>query len=604
MTKIQDYAIIGNCRSAALVSKEGSMDWLCWPRFDSDPVFSALLDETRGRWSIRPMESFESSRRYVGQTNTLETTFDSDCGTVILTDLMPVASEGEKRSRLFADHEVLRKIECIRGEMDLELFFMPGSFRKRPKLRFKSKGLGIRASHSQGILILRGSTDLPVEEHFVRTRITIRRGEIFYFSLIYSEDAPAVLSPINGFCEENIQVANRWWEDFAQRISFEGLYKDMVIRSALVLKLMSFSPSGAIVASVTTSLPEKLGGDLNWDYRYCWLRDASLTTHALVNLKMHDEAKAFVNWLLHTTHLTLPKLNVLYDVYGRKPQREKEIPELKGFAQSSPVRFGNLAVEQQQLDIYGEVIHGAAVVLKNESSLDQETQKMLKGLGHYICRHWTDDDSGMWEVRGRKEHHTHSLLLCWAGLKGLLDLHRWGLVEKLNLEEVADVQNRIANAIEQLAWNEACQSYISTLRGQDIDANLLLLPWYGFVPFDSPKMRLTYERIRQELSCAELLYRNRELKEGAFLLCSLWAVEYLARGGGTPAEARHMFEDVLSYSNDLGLFSEEVDPSTGDLLGNFPLTFTHMGIVNAALAIHEREEQDYFVQTMFSRMHS
>jgi len=312
-----------------------------------------------------------------------------------------------------------------------------------------------------------------------------------------------------------------------------------------------------------------------------------------MSINLPDEARAFVNWLLHATNLTRPKLKVLYDVYGRNPQKEKSLPQFSGYSNSQPVRVGNQASQQDQMDIYGEVICAAVTVFSDAQQIDLDTQRMLKEFGDYICDHWDQEDAGMWEVRGKKEYYTHSLLLCWAGLNGLMELNSKGLLKKIQLDKIKTAHQRIAQSLGDLAWNEDMQTYTATLRGETVDANTLLLPRYQFIPAGSGRMQKTYQRIKEHLSSSSaLLYRNHNQDEGAFILCSLWAVEYLALGGGRLEEAQELFEHVLSYANDVGLLSEELDPSTGDQLGNFPLAFSHAGVINAAVAIKKRKKQE------------
>ena len=265
----------------------------------------------------------------------------------------------------------------------------------------------------------------------IKANWTIQKGNILYFSLSFNEELPCII-PSTHSCHLSFETTQQWWKNFSAQIQYEGPYRHLLVRSAIVLKLMVYSPSGAIVASPTTSLPEKLGGNANWDYRFCWLRDASIATCALMNLNLKNEAKTFVNWLLHSTVLSRPKLKVLYDVYGGNPPQEKNRDDFTGYFDSKPVRFGNAAVDQEQMDLYGEVIHGAYYVLKDEEKIDHRTQKMLKELGEYICDHWQEEDAGMWEVRGRREHFTHSLLLCWTGLHDLLKFHKLGLIKELD----------------------------------------------------------------------------------------------------------------------------------------------------------------------------
>lgn len=588
MNKIQDYSFIGDCRSAALVSRNGSMHWLCWPRFDSEPIFAHLLDQTKGYWSITSVLPCEIHRTCT-DAGVVQTIFSNPKGKVVLTDVMSVISPQEAKNHLYPEHEIVRKVECLEGQMELQSEFLIEE--ECHKCLHKNSNTWSVWNLRHGNLILYAPIELNLNQRSLKGCWTIKQGEIFYFSLSFSEESPCVI-PACSSARLSFQATQQFWENLTARISYTGPYRDVVTRSAIVLKLMVYSPSGAIIAAPTTSLPERLGGDLNWDYRYCWLRDASLATHAFMNLNLKNEAKSFVNWLLHSTHLSRPRFKVLYDVYGRTPRPEEIRSDFQGYLDSKPVRFGNEAANQRQMDLYGEVIHGAYYVFKNEEKIDHETQRMLRELGEYICAHWQEPDAGMWEVRGKEEYHTHSLLMCWVGLHYLLKFHDLGLL-KVDTVRLKTTEERVAQTLHQFAWNKDLESYTSKLRGDEVDANLLLMPWYGFLPFDSMRMRKTYERIKKDLGAPNgLLYRNRGQEEGVFLLCSLWAVEYLARGGGSREEAESLLRKVLSHVNDVGLLSEEADALTGDLLGNFPLTFSHVGLINAIIAIRDREKQE------------
>lgn len=588
--------MIGDCRTAALVSRDGSIDWLCWPRFDSPSMFGTILDENAGHWSLAPAAPFSSTRWYIDGTNVLQTRFQTSSGSVVITDLMPVASEEDKRTLFLPDHEILRSVECERGEVDIQMRLepRPDYARQRPHVRDAGR-LGIRLETRQGLLVLR--TDVPLEsvdDGCVRASMRLRAGQTCYASLTFADDWPAILPPLGEWSRQAVTRSVAWWRDWLSRITYRGPARDAVVRSALVLKLLAYAPSGAVVAAPSTSLPERIGGDLNWDYRFCWLRDASLTVRALFGLGCVAEADAFISWLLHTTRLTQPALRILYDVYGNMPEDEQILARFRGYEGSRPVRIGNAATEQRQLDVYGEVIDAATHFVRTGGTFDRETQRMLCGFGEYVCRHWNEPDEGIWEPRSGKGHNTHSRVLCWTALDRLVQLHAKGYLPGAPVADFQKNLELIRTDVLERAWNTDLESYVARLDGDRLDASLLLLAWYGFEDARTDRMRKTNARIQEHLGAGDgLLYRYRTADspgEGAFGICSFWGAEYLALGGGTLDEARATLERLCGYANDVGLFAEEIDPQTGAALGNFPQAFTHVGLINAALSLARRLE--------------
>jgi GH15 family glucan-1,4-alpha-glucosidase len=593
---IGDYAIIGDCRSAALVSSEGSIDWLCFPLFSSPSVFGALLDAERGGFfSIHPGGEFDAQRRYVPETNVLETTFRCDGGVVILRDLMPVATEEEKRHELMPDYEVLRELEVTEGEVEIEVDFRPApGYGAHPPVLRDRGALGIWIDAHEGSFIL--VSDLPLKLDSPKTtaagRVRLTAGERRYLSFSLSEDSPAVVPALGDVARRKVDRSVSWWRAWAERCSYQGPYRDTVIRSCLALKLMAFAPSGAVIAAPTTSLPEKLGGVRNWDYRYCWLRDAAFTLRVLFNLNYRDEARAFFDWILHATRLTAPELQVVYSVYGEAELPEHDLHHLDGYRGSRPVRVGNDAHNQLQLDVYGEVLEAAAHFSKTGGRIDNETAAFLNGLGHTVCKRWREPDDGIWEVRSGRAHHVFSKVLCWVALDRLVRLHDNGSL-KIAVDEFRKERDAIRSAVEEHGYNAELGSFTSVFDGDEVDACLLMLPLFGYIDAADPRMLSTYALIRERLGDGDLLYRYRESTadglppgEGAFGICSFWAVECLAFSGKVD-EGKEVFERLLAYANDLGLFAEQIDPSTGEHLGNFPQAFTHIGLLNAALALAE-----------------
>ena len=599
-TSINGYAFIGDCRSAGLVSREGSLDWLCLPRFDSPSVFAALLDaENGGRFLVRPIGEFRTERRYLANTNVLETVFRTPTGACVLRDLMSVSSEEDRRAHLSPEHEVLRELEGIEGAIEVEVLYdpRPDYGRVRPLLERRG-AFGLWCEFDGEALVLR--SELPLEltdgNRSARGVARIQSGERKYLSLTFSTEAPAVVPLLGEDARRRAERTVRWWQEWANCCIYEGPYRDAVVRSALALKLMTYAPSGALVAAPTTSLPEAIGGVRNWDYRYCWLRDASFTLRALFALGYREEAEAFLGWLLHATRLTWPELHVLYDVFGEAKLPEQELGHLEGYARSRPVRIGNDAQGQLQLDVYGEVIDAAARFLERGGRFDRDTSRMLNGLGQTVCKRWREPDEGIWEERSGRFHHIHSKVLCWVALDRLVKIHEAGYVE-LSVDLFREERDAIREEIETRGYNERIGSYTRTFDGDEMDASLLTLPLYGYVEGAHPRMRSTCARIHEKLARGGLVYRYEAKTddglppgEGAFGICSFWAVECVARGGNLGAATR-AFERLLSYANDVGLFAEEVDPDTGAALGNFPQAFTHIGLINAAITLAECRDE-------------
>ena len=559
-------------------------------------MFAAILDHAKGAWSLAPAAPFSSTRTYLRDTNVLQTHFHSSSGSVTLTDLMPVASEHEKRTLLVPDHEILRVVECERGEVEIHMRLEPRPDYARERSRIRDAGaLGVRIETNQGLLLLR--TEVPVEvpgDGSIRARTTLRAGQSLHASLTFADTWPAVVPPLGEWSRAAVARTVAWWRSWASRITYDGPARDAVVRSALALKLLVYAPSGAVIAAPTTSLPERIGGDLNWDYRFCWLRDASLTVRALFGLGCVEEADAFISWLLHTTRLTQPQLRILYDVYGNRPAAERILAEFDGYRASRPVRIGNGAIEQVQLDVYGEVIDAATQFVRTGGTFDRDTERMLCACGEYVCGHWNEPDEGIWEPRSGKGHNTHSRVLCWAALDRLIRLHAKGHLVGASIARFETHRDLIRKDVLAHAWNHDMDSYVARLGGDRLDASLLLLAWYGFEEARSERMRKTYARIQQHLGAGNgLLYRYRtgdSPGEGAFGICSFWGAEYLALGGGTVEDAQATLERLCGYANDVGLFAEEIDPQTGAALGNFPQAFTHVGLINAALSLTRRLE--------------
>jgi GH15 family glucan-1,4-alpha-glucosidase len=587
---IADYAIIGDCRTSALVSREGSIGWLCLPDFSNPSIFAEILDRSGGGiFLIRPRGLFTATRSYLQGTPVLETIFETAQGCVRIVDLVPVI---DGIGSLQPMREILRLIEGLSGEVELEIRIdpRPNYGRTKPHISYRRQ-LGWHYSWSNESLAVRSGIEFERLGDALYAFVRIRAGEQIQVCLSYVKGDIGVLSPLGRAADERLSDTLQWWCGWITNCNYEGLYKEAVLRSALTLKLLSFSPSGAIVAAPTTSLPEALGGSRNWDYRYCWLRDAGMTMQAFIGLGFHEDGRSFLNWLLHATRLTWPELQVMYDVYGRTRLREQELGHFEGYGGSRPVRIGNAACRQQQLDVYGEVVFAADAYVNGGGTLEPVECRMLIGFGEVVCKKWREADHGIWEMRGAPRQFTFSKLMCWLTLDRLLALDEKAVLALGALaDKFRDERNAIAEAIEQRAFSLRANSYVSELDGTAVDASLLLMPCIGYKSADDPRVVATYERIWQRLGHNGLLYRYEHdsdsfaEREASFGICSFWAAHHLACRGDV-TEAKRLFEHVLSFANDLGLFAEEIDPESGAALGNFPQAFTHVGLINAAVAI-------------------
>jgi GH15 family glucan-1,4-alpha-glucosidase len=582
---IGDYGVIGDCRCAALVSKDGSIDWLCLPRFSSPALFGALLDsEHGGRYRIRPTVPFEVSRRYLPLTNVLETTWRTAHGTVRLLDSMPLPSDAD----LEPMRAVLRRLEGIEGEVPvrLEIHPRPDYGRRRAVLEPRARGAWAWTWGSEWLQL---DADFPLREFAsgVVGECVVTAGQQLWASLAYSQGVPGIVHA-TGSAQQRLERTISWWQQWASRAKYEGPHRDAVIRGALTLKLLAYAPSGAVVAAPTASLPEAVGADRNWDYRYCWLRDAAFTMRAFTGLGYLDEARAFLDWMLHATRLTWPRLNVLYDEYGRTELREIQLPHWRGFCDSRPVRIGNEARLQLQLDVYGAVCLAAREFANAADDLHGDQVRLLRGFAQSAGRLWQEPDSGIWEIRGEVRHYTFSKVMCWAALDVLVDLASRGML-KLPAG-IDDARTALRQVIESRGYQDSIGSYATVLGGEAVDASLLLMSCIGYCDPGSERMRGTFARVHERLARNGLLFRYEHgfdgfsAPEGAFGICCFWAIDNLA-GRGDIDEATRSFEHVLGFANDLGLMSEEIDADSGALLGNFPQAYTHVGVINAALAL-------------------
>ncbi|HEY0896901.1 MAG TPA: glycoside hydrolase family 15 protein [Sphingobacteriaceae bacterium] len=594
---ISDYGLIGNCRSAALVSKYGSVDWCCLPDFHSPALFCSLLDRRQGGFfSIAPAGGFSSHQAYIPDTNVLVTTFETPDGTATLTDAFAVAAEEDKKGSLFPDHEVLRIVQTIRGTVRFRIRYRPRPDYGKSSPVLKDRGkLGIYFSFRELTVVLLSTYDgLCLEKDYANGEFLLKEGDLQVFSLSGSCTAPAIIPEVSVTARLRMDRTIRYWKDWITRCRYAGPWQTEVRRSALTLKLLTYAPSGAIIAAPTTSLPEDPGGRRNWDYRYCWLRDASFTVRALLALGFQGEADAYMSWILHATRLTRPRLQILYSVFGRTDLAEKELPWLSGYLDSRPVRIGNGASAQVQLDVYGEVLDAIYVYSRHVTAFDRSSRKFILQLGKVLCRYWDQPDEGLWEVRSGPAQHTHSKVMSWVGLDRLIKMaDRYGWRDA-PVGEYRMVRHLIEAQIESRGFHRGINAYVSELDGQALDASALVFPLVGYCQADSARMAATRTAL-ERLTRNRLLYRYNPsgdgLKggEGSFGICNFWMAENLALAGEVEAAMKY-FRYLLRYASPTGLFPEEMDPDTGALLGNYPQGFTHIGLINAAIAIETARE--------------
>ena len=532
----------------------------------------------------------DTERRYLPRTAVLETNYTTETGQLRVIDFVPVAHGTV--SSLQPDREVIRIVEAISGSPCAQVRYQPRPDYARALPRLKRRGPGAwMCRDRRDAFLLQSDESLKLDDvtSTVTGEFQLSRGEKRYFSMGYAHANPMVCRGGADDIAERLKSTVRWWTNWSEQCCYAGAYEEPVLRSVLTLKLLSCALSGAVIAAPTASLPEHIGGGRNWDYRYCWLRDASLTLNAFVELGYLAEGQAFVDWLINSTRLTSPELQVMYDIYGNTRLHEQQLQHLAGYRGSRPVRVGNGATGQLQLDVYGQVTLAAYDLLRRGGKLDPTELRLLAGFGAVVLRRWQEPDEGIWEYRNGRRHNTYSKMMCWAVLDRLLHLHDDDVVD-IPRDQYVEGREAIRESIERYAYDEELGSYLGDFAGDTMDAALLLMARCRYVDPSDPQMRGTYDRIEREIGRNGLIYRypvgsdGIEEPEGAFGACSFWAAEYLARRGDL-GQARERFDHLLSLANDVGLYSEEIDPETGTALGNFPQAFSHSGLINAALAI-------------------
>lgn len=598
-TPIAEYALLSDCNSAALVDRAGTIEWLCLPRFDSPAIFARILDPDAGHWSLAPVEAGSAERRYLPGSLVLETTVRTATGTIRITDALAFA-EGQRGHELGigAPHELMRLVEGVDGEVEMRMELAPRPEYGLVRPLMRATGDGARSFGGPNLIAIAAGVPTELEDAILRASFTVTAGERIGFSMGWSSvegDPPRATAP-ERVVDRIADTATGWrsWED--EHDVYEGPHREQVRFSARVLKGLTYRPTGAIVAAPTCSLPESVGGERNWDYRYAWIRDASLTVEALHIGACSDEAEDFVSFMTSAAGGRVmgdAPLQIMYGIGGEHDLSERTLPHLRGWRDSAPVRVGNGAWTQEQLDVYGELLDCIHLSRDKLGDLHPEIQRFVADLADAAARRWAERDAGMWEMRGDTQHHLSSKVLCWVALDRAVSLAPQ-LGEHARADAWARERDAIRDAILERGWNEDRRAYAQAFESAELDAAALLMPMLGFLPATDPRMRSTIEAIAADLTEDGLVlrYRNQEGlntdglsgEEGTFVICSFWLVSCLAMAGEVE-RAEALFAQLSGYANDLGLLAEEIDTASGEQLGNFPQAFSHIGLIRAAADI-------------------
>jgi GH15 family glucan-1,4-alpha-glucosidase len=600
-TPIADHALLSDCHSAALVTRDGSVDWLCFPRFDSPSVFARILDDAAGHWSLRPVGDFEATRRYSDNTLVLETTFTADTGAVTLVDALAMgANERGHDIGAGAPSLLIRQIEGLAGQVEIEVEYVPRTeYGLIHPLLSRAEG-GVAGRGGADLTMLTSPVELVLGTGSASGRFVVSAGEELAFALHYGQpgrEPPRVWSQgeLARRLDDTIS-AWRSWSELHQ--SYEGPWHELVHSSGRMLQALTYYPTGSIVAAATTSLPEAVGGNRNWDYRYSWVRDASLTMDALWVAACPDEAQKFFAYLSTAAATSLGRgadLQIVFGVGGERDLSERRLPHLAGWNNSAPVRVGNDAWTQRQVDVYGELLSAVYRLRDQIGELDPATRDFLVAVANTAAGRWREKDQGIWEIRGPEQDFLYSKLMCWVALDRAV-----GLSDKLGAGDQAthwkQTMDEIYETVIRNGWSDKAGAFTQYFGSDDLDASTLMMPIVGFLPAHDPRMLATIDAIEDRLTDERgLVYRydthdgvdGLEGEEGTFMLCTFWLAQALALAD-QPERARAVFERAIAYVNDLGLLAEEVGDS-GQLLGNFPQAFSHIGLINAAWAISQAE---------------
>lgn len=606
---IEDYAIIGNRRSAVLVSKDGSIDWAPAPFIDSPTIFAAMLDDVNGGyWQVAPSSTYTSTQNYSGLTNVLETHFKTKEGSCVLTDYLPI-EEGNSFDIPENDttFKIKRKIACVKGSCKLEMVCHPRFDYARGPMTLTPLAGGVLMQQETKCGVLASHEKLSIHGERVVARFTLTEGETRFFVLRYGVKLISrhdVDENHGERHEQELEKTKKQWEDWAKGCDFQtcpvvaGPWQDIIQRSSLVLKILFFEPVGTVAAAATASLPEEIGGVRNWDYRYTWLRDSSFVFDAFFQLGHVKEAEQYLHWILKECKKGKgpEDLKIMYTLTGDSCIDEEILTHLKGYKNSRPVRIGNAAHRQKQWDIYGSVLNIAwdLHALKGKGAISKENWDILRAVANYVVGIWRLPDEGLWEVRGGKAHFTYSKVMCWVAFDRALKIAKAYNYEG-EIELWKQERDAIYAEVMSRGWNDSTEAFVYSLDATDIDATALLFSKIGFIKGDDPKMIATIRTIQRKLDCGDALLFRHTFSDGlpgstgADLFASFWLVDALVLAGEVE-EARMLFEKLVSYANHVGLYSEEMDPQSKSFLGNFPQAYTHVGLINSAILLTQALE--------------
>ncbi|MFC1686059.1 glycoside hydrolase family 15 protein [Nanoarchaeota archaeon] len=581
-----DYGIIGNCRTAALISKTASLDWCCFPKFDDPSVFAKLLDNKKGgSFEILPIEKYTIKQEYQKNTNILETTFSNKKSKFKIIDFFIRYKEpSEEKAR--KDNRLYRLIKVLKGNPEVKIIFNPKLDYARGKTTLKLAHNALMSKNKKQTLFLHSSLD--VSNILKKKPITLKNND--YLILSFGEECKVHNSElVTGLLDKTID----YWKTWVNRSTWPKFYREKVVRATLALKLLTYDETGAVVAAPTTSIPEELGKGRNWDYRFCWLRDSSFTINALTRVCHFDAALRYLGFLkraLLNKKGEKPNLQAVYGIDGSKNLNEKVLKHLSGYKNSKPVRIGNVAYKQKQLDSAGEAIytiHEFYVHYRYKKELDEELWKLVQDLADYILHVWRQKDHGIWEFRKTQKHFTFSKMMAWVALDKAIEIAKF-FKKKLDISKWEETRELIKQDILEKAFNKKKQAFTMSYKSDELDASILLMPYYDFINPKFGKMKTTIAAIEKELATGCLMKRYKKDESGesknAFLICSFWLIDALYLSGNKK-KAKALFRRVLNYGNHLGLFSEDINPRTGELLGNFPQAYTHIALINSAVLL-------------------